>query len=107
MEKNSVNSTCPICYEDFEIANFICSFEICLHEICYSCFSCLKSYSDKCPICSLFYKNIFKKDKSKKYEIIEIYTLTNEDYSKIKKNKSEILGNKEFYKIFMHIISLK
>jgi len=93
MEKNSNDSICPICYDDFSITNLICSFEVCSHEICHHCFSCLKSYSDKCPICGLFYNNSLKKDISKSNEIIEIYALTEEDCKKIKKNKAEILGN--------------
>ncbi len=92
MEKTNIDAICPICYDEFTIRNLICSFEVCLHEICHDCFGCLKSYSDKCPVCGLFYKCTFKKDITKSNEIIEIYALTDDDYIKIKKNKAEILG---------------
>lgn len=92
MDKNSNNAMCPVCYDEFALKNLICKFEICLHEICQDCFGFLKSHSDKCPICGLHYKNTFTKDITKSNEIIEMYTLTDNDYIKINKNKAEILG---------------
>jgi len=92
MEKSTINSICPICYDYFRMKNLICIFEDCLHEICQDCFDCLKSYSDKCPLCGLFYKKTFKKDISQINDIIGSYALTEDDYRKIKKNKTEILG---------------
>jgi len=92
MDKENLNSNCPICYNKYSDSIFICTFEVCLHDICFDCFLTLKTHSDKCPICGLFYKRIFKKDFGKCNEIIEIYELSEFDLSQIKSNKEEVLG---------------
>ena len=93
-------SFCPICYDNNTQITLICEFEICTHKICDKCFNLLKEHSNKCPICSLVYKNIIKKDISKNYEIVEIYELDVKDYLNIKKNKVILLGRKYYIKYF-------